>query len=408
MRKRLTVTRWRRTNRVVYPSMAKIQRKESDDFLTPDDRELLERTFGIDDPSQLAGLLDRPPDTDEVPEIEYAYNVTPPGGRRKGHVPHLKCIFPHSARHWRGFVVRWSNGDCARLGPDCGADHFGFDFKDVEERFFAARSRKQHLKRFVVLRPLLPLVVAELRPLSCHPEVVGYDDLRLQFAAEFPNLHQALGVIAQADGLLRTTRQERDSDAEERRVEQSTEGRALLKACEDARNKSPGVLKACNHRLRKWIEAQRPIMKTVSHDAGVLSGLNFFTDPRPLQHNVAAAVSALTKVFDEITRNRSDHWTDDRPFSVTFRSLRDAIERIDAIATRIEDARNFSSQANLNRVRTWVELETQSPRPRVCQAIAVKGRILINRDTNVSWSFPAKAGLPALPKLEELRHLKAS
>jgi hypothetical protein len=44
----------------------------------------VERTFEIDDPSQLSGLLERPPDGEEVPEIEYAYDTTPPGGLAKG------------------------------------------------------------------------------------------------------------------------------------------------------------------------------------------------------------------------------------------------------------------------------------------------------------------------------------
>ena len=68
---------------------------------------IVERTFEIDDPSQLSGLLERPPDGEEVPEIEYAYDTTPPGGRANGHAPHLKCVFPHTARHWRGSIVRW-------------------------------------------------------------------------------------------------------------------------------------------------------------------------------------------------------------------------------------------------------------------------------------------------------------
>ena len=126
---------------------AQSKRKSAADFLTRQDRALVARVFDIDDPEQIAGLLDSPPDTREVPEIEFAYNTTPMGGRKKGNAPHLKCVFSHPARHWQGSIVRWKNGNRARLGPNCGADHFGFKFKDVEAQFDAARSRKKGSRR---------------------------------------------------------------------------------------------------------------------------------------------------------------------------------------------------------------------------------------------------------------------
>jgi len=155
------------------------KRKHNLDFLAPEDRELQSRTFDIDDPSTLEGLLDHPPDTDEVPEIEFTYDVTPPGGRKAGHAPHLQCVFPHPARHWKGYVVRWKSGTRARLGGTCGADHFGFDFNHVEQRFESARSRKGDLQKFIALRTLLPEVVAELRALPRHQSVLTYDAYRL-------------------------------------------------------------------------------------------------------------------------------------------------------------------------------------------------------------------------------------
>mgnify|MGYP007019854714 CR=1 FL=1 len=68
-------------------------------FLSDSDRALLARTFDIEDPESLPGLADSPPETDEVPEIEFQYDVTPSGGKAAGHKPHLKCIFGHPARH---------------------------------------------------------------------------------------------------------------------------------------------------------------------------------------------------------------------------------------------------------------------------------------------------------------------
>lgn len=381
------------------------KRKSPVDFLTPQDRKLLERTFDLCDPAQLEGLLDRPPDTDEIPEIEYAYDVTPPGGRAKGHAPHLTCVFPHSARHWKGSIVRWKNGERSRLGPTCGADHFGFDFKAVEERFRSARSRKNDLVRFVALRELLPAVVAELRQVYSDRSISAYDQLRQQLREDFPELHHALGVIARLDSMLRTTSTERNHDAEHNRAERGEEGRKLLKACEDAVGKGAGVVKACSSRLKQWLSAQPPILKTVTQDVGPLAAGAFLTDPRPLAHAVATATMTLSKLSDEVVGNRSDHWSGTNDFSYTFKAIRDVIDQVDTIASRINEARQFSSEANLSRIAQWTEFECRSSGPRVEQAVSARGRTLICLETYARWSFPAATKLPALTRLEELRRL---
>ena len=267
-----------------------------DDFLVPEDRALFERVFDIADLGLLDNLLEEPPETDEIPEIEFAYDMRPPGGRSKGHLPHLACVFRHSARHWQGWIVRWKNGDHARLGPDCGEKHFGFDIKKSEDRFKNDRTRHNDLARAVVVRRLLPGAVAELQNLVRDPAVADFDELRQQFRSLFPELHTALGEVTITDRVLMTSRLERDYTAEEKRAEEHSEGKRLLAECTAAESKGPGVLKACNHRFKQWKNALPPIMKVVTHNVGTLAGGSFPGDPRPMAQSALAAWEELAEI----------------------------------------------------------------------------------------------------------------
>jgi hypothetical protein len=92
-------------------------------------------------------------------------------------------------------------------------------------------------------------------------------------------------------------------------------------------------------------------------------------------------------------------------FSATFKSIRDVIARVDAAGQRVEQARLFSGQANLQRISVWSRFESASTRPRVQHAVTADGRTLINPKSGDRWSVPATLALPALPKLEELRRV---
>ena len=383
----------------------RVEHKPNFDFLASDDRDLLSRTFDIDDPSTLAGLLDHPPNTDEVPEIEFTYDLTPPGGRKAGHAPNLECVFRHSARHWKGYVVRWKSGARARLGGTCGAEHFGFVFDEVEQRFDGARSRKGDLKKFIALRALLPEVVSELRALPRHQSIIAYDTYRQNLRTDFPELHHALGVIARLDGQLLTTRQERDHNAEHDRAHRSEEGRKLFQALEDAPRKGPGVVKACNHRIKQWLSSQQPIMKTVTQDAGPLAGGAILTDPRPLTHIASTATITMVRLADEITGNRSDHWNSAHPFSTTFKAIRDATGAADQIVRLLKELIRFTENANLGRVAIWTAYEIETMRPRVPHAVTARGRQLTCDKDGVSLTLPADFVIPTLAKLQELREL---
>jgi len=382
-----------------------VKRKLNFAFLAPDDRDLLSRKFDIDDPSTLAGLLDHPPDTNEVPEIEFTYDVTPPGGRKAGHAPHLECVFRHSARHWKGYIVRWKSGARARLGGTCGAEHFGFVFDDIEQRFKSARSRKGDLKKFIALRALLPEVVSELRALPQHQSIIAYDAYRQDLRTDFPELHHALGVIARLDDQLITTRQERDHNAEHDRAHRSEEGRKLFQDLEEAPRKGPGIVKACNHRLKQWLSSQPPIMKTVTQEAGPLAGGAILTDPRPLAHIASTATINMARLADEITGNRSDHWNSAHPFSTTFKAIRDAIDAADQTVRLLKELTRFTANANLARIAVWTAYEIETMRPRVPHAVTARGRQLTCEKDGVSLALPADFVIPTLAKLQELRAL---
>jgi hypothetical protein len=234
-------------------------------------------------------------------------------------------------------------------------------------------------------------------------EVRAYDRLRHELQSGFPDLYGALTAVARSGGQLRTTRQERDVAAEERRVERSIEGLKLKRDYEVAVGKGPGVVKACNHRLQQWMKAQPPIMRAVVQEVGLLSGGRFLSDGRLLMHHVATAVAAMAKLSEEVTSNRSDHWNASHPFSKTFSAIRDAIALIDGAAIRVDEAKRFSSQANIERIVTWSHLEAATAQPRVRRAVIGRGRMLTDAESGVSWSVPTSAGFPALEKLDQVR-----
>jgi hypothetical protein len=153
------------------------------------------------------------------------------------------------------------------------------------------------------------------------------------------------------------------------------------------------------------MDAQPPIMRTAAQEAGMLSGRSFLTDPGPMAHAVAAAVAAMSKLSDEITRHRSDHWNATNPFSRTFRSIREGIGQVDAAARRLDEARRFSGQANVARIALWSRFECEAPGARVRHAVEAEGRTLINPESGARWSVPATLALPALAKLDDLRRV---
>ena len=68
------------------------------------------RRFWISDPEALSNLLERVPARDEVPEIEYQYDVTPPKGKSR---PYVRCAHCFRPIHWKGNVWSTESGGTA-------------------------------------------------------------------------------------------------------------------------------------------------------------------------------------------------------------------------------------------------------------------------------------------------------
>jgi hypothetical protein len=84
----------------------------------------------------------------------------------------------------------------------------------------------------------------------------------------------------------------------------------------------------------------------------------------------------------EAEERRAEDWKEGRelrprhPFSVTFNAIREATGMIDAASQRIDEARRFSGQADLQRIAQWSQLEAASAQPRIRHAVGARGRTL--------------------------------
>jgi len=159
-----------------------------------------------------------------VPEIEYAYDTTPPGGLAKGGTRHTSNACSRirraigGARSFAGKMVtalasdliaarttsastsRWSWIASTRIAGGNG----------IFLRSCAAGFATRGGCRVAVAHP--------------QPSRSGLRRIASGLSCSLPELHAALRAIPYLDGQLRTTRQARNYEAEERRAEDTAEG----------------------------------------------------------------------------------------------------------------------------------------------------------------------------------------
>lgn len=357
-------------------------------FLTAEDRAILGREFKVEDPRTLTGLLTEPPVTRVPPEIEFTYDVRPKGGKSSGESPSIKCVFPHGARHWEGYVIHWRKFGRALLGPDCGAGHFGFTYNEAKDAFDAKVNRQSDLIKFVLLRERLPAVMVELRLVPQYPCIRTYDESLVAFRAGFPKLAASLSRFAKEGGLLQTTEEERNWEAENERDKDEPEAKRFRANIAARQNDRPNVLKAEQNRFKAWREKRTPIMKVVHTDVGALAGFDFIKTTHSLSSVASSAVMKLSLAATEIERNTSGRWSKAYPFSRTFKQIYSAMEEIERLEQALVALRSFGSAGNLKRISDWTVLEARSVRPRLDHPVRVDGDTLVCTGTRARWAAP--------------------
>ena len=175
------------------------------------DDELLAADLRIDDPQTLDNLLDAPPETDEVPEIEFEYDT------RMTDIGMVRCIHckKTAKNHNRGFVLRFADGRRMLFGKDCGEKQYGAVFTLAKRDFRSASKRKALLER----RLLVLANKARLVSLLEHVEAARcwrvYGDLKRQYnRMMFEHVTHFSESAERRDGALFAVQSLRDHEAE--------------------------------------------------------------------------------------------------------------------------------------------------------------------------------------------------
>jgi hypothetical protein len=178
------------------------------------DQDLRRRLFTIGDPESLSDLADTIPSTDDVPEIEYAYDLTPnKSAPRRDFVFCAHCGHP---THYKGYVVRFKTCRCL-IGKDCGFKYYGAEFHAIERGFLEERRRQINLLRLDDAVSELPHLLRSLNEIAETPGTRMFDEARNTMRAKMPDLWNALAGVADGTRDLTVTQQVRDYAAEEAR-----------------------------------------------------------------------------------------------------------------------------------------------------------------------------------------------
>lgn len=186
------------------------------------DDELLATEFYTDDPEKLEGLLDTPPEGDEIPGIEFAYDTKQTG---TGMVRCIHCK-KTAKNHNKGFVLQFENGDRMLFGKDCGEKQYGVVFNQVKQSFYSASARKEALEHRLSVLSNKPTIVDLLERVEGAECWQQFADLKKQFNRAMRELSPQFAESASRhDGALYLAQSVRDHD-EEAKFEERT-GRAV-------------------------------------------------------------------------------------------------------------------------------------------------------------------------------------
>jgi hypothetical protein len=111
--------------------------------LSESDRQLLAASLSVGHPSELGKLVSRidPGVSVLVVEQTYALDTNDPAQR-------VDCSACHRKKnHWRGFVVRLSNGNLATIGRTCGTTKHALEYRAQIAAFTARQRRRRSLEQ---------------------------------------------------------------------------------------------------------------------------------------------------------------------------------------------------------------------------------------------------------------------
>lgn len=179
------------------------------------DEELRTRVFRCADPESLENLTTDRPSSPDGYEPEYDYDLTP---RRGDDRLRIRCVHCRRTNHWKGFVIKHSDGRRALVGGTCGRKRYGASFNTKTREFDRQILRQRQLDRLhsvmINFDPLLTFLMALRR----HASVAQFGKLHFDMEAAMEPLHRRLrSEVPSRRGSLLVTERVRDIAAEANR-----------------------------------------------------------------------------------------------------------------------------------------------------------------------------------------------
>lgn len=312
-------------------------------FLSERDRLLLAHRFRIKEPEKFPGLTERMEKGAVPVRILHDYIETPPGGRKAGHKPHVRCCFGHL--HWHGYVTEFEDGRIGLLGDDCARRDFGHEVIDaIKGTFEAERERQFEIQRLFAIRQVLPAALSELRSL----DVRGFDIVWQTFTQRYGKASKMLAKgVRSSQGRLIVYRKVRNEEAEEADARRAN--KKLFKAWDRATDATER--RRLTAEVRKYIDSRPRIFKEVPFDKGPCDGWRLLigSERSTPARLVGEALDHLSKADDvkPIERwGRAD-------FARMRRAIDDAFTKIDEAKGLVTDLLRFASPANRERIADW-------------------------------------------------------
>lgn len=334
--------------------------------LTEEDRKLMARRFWISDPEALPNLHSRVPTKDEVPEIEYRYDLTPPKGQSR---PYVRCAHCFRPIHWKGNVARYADGSRILLGCDCGEKQFGFRWSDREEAFSHRMSRHDLLVRLEGLEAALPLLHSFLLGLLEHPSLREFVRLRSELDAKMPELVSILTRTMQASGgALEVIEHIRDIAAE------------LARDDRQKYSTNPDT---------------KPIVKKVTKSLGRIAGGAFLLYGGSPSVEARSLTDACEHLQTRFTLVGSDTLSEAPELLGTAQSI---VQAADRLIDRLAAANRFLEIANLQTITQWLRKRMQLTSYTVSRTafarVGTTNAVRIERRSIVlpTWSSRSKIG----------------
>jgi hypothetical protein len=334
----------------------------------------------------LPGVVHVLPETDEVPNVEFAYDL-------RGTSHKMVCIHDGRANHFRGLVMKYKEGTRILVGRDCARQIWGINFDVLIKDFDLAKDTAYYLRRRNAAREAAPAFLAALAALRADPSIGFYQSLKVDFRSKLSNLASLMDdLLDHHDGVLFREDKVRDFEAESRRNVQEDEKEAPMT------RKARHYLKDMGFADEKPKKQLEPIFRRVPRILGALKGRDFFATGTPsvgfrlveFERRAQGAVDQLNAPHANLSELQR-----------RLKGLADIADGIIGEIARLENLNEAFEAGNLSRIVDWansISKDGTRYRADVGSIIAAP-----DRSDDIVISFPSSYRAPSREPFQAFR-----